>query len=455
MNPLKDEFLGHPKGLFILFTTEMWERFSYYGMRALMVLTLIAGTNAMNPGFGWSESEALILYGWYTGLVYFTPLFGGWLADHFIGQRRSVLIGGVIMALAQFTLAYSVPGKIHWFYVGLVLLVLGNGFFKPNISTMVGSLYPQGDQRRDGAFTIFYMGINLGAFLSPLVASTLGENPAYGWKYGYMTAGIGMTLSVIIQLLFSHRYLGHIGMEPSAKLALQKSGGKKEPLTALERDRIRVIFVLFIFVVLFWASFEQAGGLMNIYAAEKTDRMIASLHFEIPSGWFQSMNPFYIITLAPLFSILWMKLGARNPSAPIKMVFGLLFTALGFLFMIGAVFDQKANGLASMSWLAVSYLFQTMGELCISPVGLSMTTKLAPLRLASLMMGIWLLINFFANLLAGLIGSYAEDLGELAIFSGIVVANFVFALVLWGISGKLIDWMHGAEVVKTETAHLE
>lgn len=445
IHPPKGEFLGHPKGLFILFTTEMWERFSYYGMRALMVLTLIAGTNAVNPGFGWSESEALILYGWYTGLVYFTPLFGGWLADHFIGQRKSVLIGGVIMALAQFTLAYSVPGKIYWFYAGLVLLVLGNGFFKPNISTMVGSLYPEGDRRRDGAFTIFYMGINLGAFLSPLVASTLGENPAYGWRYGYIAAGIGMTFSVIIQLLLARRYLGNIGMEPSAKLALQSSGGKKEPLTSLERDRIKVIFVLFIFVVLFWASFEQAGGLMNIYAAEKTDRMVASLHFEIPSGWFQSMNPFYIVTLAPLFSILWMKLGDKNPLAPIKMVFGLLLTAVGFLFMIGAVLDQKTNGLASMGWLAGSYLFQTMGELCISPVGLSTTTKLAPLRLASLMMGIWLLINFFANLIAGLVGSYAEELGELAVFSGIVAANLVFALALWGISGKLIDWMHGAE----------
>lgn len=456
VNPPKGEFLGHPKGLFILFATEMWERFSYYGMRALMVLTLIAGTNAMNPGFGWSKSEALILYGWYTGLVYFTPLFGGWFADHVIGQRRSVLIGGVIMALAQFTLAYSVPGKIHWFYTGLVLLILGNGFFKPNISTMVGALYPQGDRRRDGGFTIFYMGINIGAFLSPLIASTLGENPAYGWKYGYMTAGIGMTLSVIIQFFFSHRYLGHIGMEPSAKLALQKFGGKKEPLTNMERDRIKVIFVLFIFVVLFWASFEQAGGLMNIYASEKTNRMIASLHFEIPSGWFQSMNPFYIITLAPLFSILWMKMGTRNPSAPIKMVFGLLFTAIGFLLMIGAVFDQKANGLASMGWLACSYLFQTMGELCISPVGLSMTTKLAPLRLASLMMGVWLLINFFANILAGLIGSYAEELGELDVFAGIVTANFVFALALWGISGKLIDWMHGAEIhVEKELGHLE
>lgn len=456
VNPPKGEFLNHPKGLYILFATEMWERFSYYGMRALMVLTLIAGTNAANPGFGWSESEALILYGWYTGLVYFTPLFGGWFADHIIGQRKSVVIGGVIMALAQFTLAYSVPGKIHWFYTGLALLILGNGFFKPNISTMVGSLYPQGDRRRDGAFTIFYMGINLGAFLSPLVASTLGENPGYGWKYGYIAAGIGMTLSVIIQLLFSHRYLGSIGMEPSAKLALQRSGGKKVPLTLMERDRIKVILVLFIFVVLFWASFEQAGGLMNIYAAEKTNRMIASLGFEVPSGWFQSMNPFYIITLAPLFSILWMKMGTRNPSAPIKMVLGLIFTAIGFLFMIGAVFDQKAHGLASMGWLAFSYLFQTMGELCISPVGLSMTTKLSPLRLASLMMGIWLLINFFANLLAGLIGSYAEELGELAIFTGIVLGNLLFALALWSISGKLIDWMHGAEIpVEKEIPHLE
>lgn len=454
--PPKGEFLGHPKGLFILFTTEMWERFSYYGMRALMVLTLISGTDALNPGFGWSESSALMLYGWYTGLVYFTPLFGGWFADNYFGQRKSIILGGIIMAIGQFLLAFSIPGNIQLFYVGLFCLVVGNGLFKPNISTMVGSLYPHGDRRRDAAFTIFYMGINLGAFMSPLIASTLGESPIYGWKYGYMVAGIGMSLSVIIQLLFANRYLGKVGEEPSAKLSLANAGGVKKPLTHEEKDRIKVMFVIFVFVVLFWASFEQAGGLMNIYASERTDRMLPSLGFEVPAGWFQSMNPFYVILLAPVFSLIWSNLGKRSPSTPTKMVFGLLLTAIAFLIMVGAVIDQKAHGLASMWWLAAAYLFQSMGELCISPVGLSMTTKLAPLRFASLMMGLWFLINFFANILAGFVGSYAEQFGEMTIFGGIVVANLIFALGLWALSGRLVDWMHGAETPTiTELAHVE
>ncbi len=445
ITPPKGEFLGHPKGLFLLFATEMWERFSYYGMRALMVLTLIAGTETLNPGFGWSESHALILYGWYTGLVYFTPIVGGWVADHHLGQRKSIILGGVLMAIGQFCLAFSVPGNIYLFFVGLALLIMGNGFFKPNISTIVGSLYPQGDKRRDGAFTIFYMGINIGVFLSPLIASTLGESPEWGWKYGYLVAGVGMVISVIIQLLLSDRYLGNVGVEPSSQLALQKSGGRKQPLTFEERDRIKVIFVLFVFVVLFWASFEQAGGLMNIYASEKTNRMVESLHFEIPAGWFQSINPLFIILLAPIFSVIWVNLGKYTPSTPMKMVWGLIFTAIGFVFMVGAVIDQKAHGLASMGWLVCAYLFQTMGELCISPVGLSMITKLAPLKLASVMMGIWFLINFVANILAGFVGSYAEEFGALTIFAGIAVANLIFALMLWPLSGRLVEWMHGAE----------
>ena len=435
---------GHPKALYLLFTTEMWERFSYYGMRALLVLAMVSATDAMNPGFGWSKSDALVLYGWYTGLVYMTPLIGGWLADNFIGQRKSIIIGGLTMAVAQFTLAYSIPNNLSLFYVGLFLLIIGNGFFKPNISTMVGDLYEQGDDRRDGAFTIFYMGINLGAFIAPFITNTLGEDPEWGWSYGFMFAGIGMLLSVLIQIFLAPKYLGEIGTQPSAKIALAKSGGVKKPLTPQEVDRLKVIFMLFIFVMLFWASFEQAGGLMNIYAAEKTDRMIGD--FQVPAGWFQSLNPLYIILLAPIFSIMWTRLGARNPSTPKKMVLGLFLTAFGFLFMIAAVFDQEANGLASMHWLALAYLFHTMGELCISPVGLSMVTKLSPLRLASLMMGVWFLVNFFANLLAGIIGSFADELGEMAIFSGIAITDVIFALLLWPMAGMLVRWMQSVSV---------
>src|SRR5262245_32330003 len=444
-----DTWLGHPKGLYLLFATEMWERFSYYGMRALLVLSLVAGVQAANPGFGWSQAEALKLYGLFTGFVYFTPLIGGWLADNYLGQRKSVIIGGLVMAAGQFTLASAIPGNLGLFYAGLILLIIGNGFFKPNISTMVGDLYAEGDARRDGAFTIFYMGINAGAFLAPLICSTLGENPELGWRYGYMSAGIGMILSVIIQLAFARRYLDQVGVVPAAHRALAKAGGKKEPLTKEETDRLRVIFMLFVFIVLFWAAFEQAGGLMNLYAAEKTNRLVGA--FEVPAGWFQSVNPFFIVVLAPLFSAMCGQLAAsgRNPPTPRKMVFGLILTGIGFLFMVGAVYDQAANGKASMWWLVLAYLFHTMGELCISPVGLSMVTKLAPLRLASLMMGVWFLINFVANWLAGYVGSFAESLGELTIFGGLAATLVGFALVLWIFSGTLIRWMHGAEEIRT------
>ena len=444
----RETWLGHPKGLYLLFATEMWERVSYYGMRALLVLSLVAGVETANPGFGWTQSEALKLYGLFTGFVYFTPLIGGWLADNYLGQRKSVIIGGLIMAMGQFTLASAIPGNLQLFYIGLVLLVIGNGFFKPNISTMVGDMYEEGDARRDGAFTIFYMGINAGAFLAPLVCSTLGEDPTWGWKAGYAAAGVGMILSVIIQLAFANRYLADIGKVPAAHRALAMSGGRKEPLTPDELDRLRVIFMLFVFVVLFWAAFEQAGGLMNLYASEKTDRMVGA--FEVPAGWFQSLNPLFIVTLAPIFSAVWSRLGAkgRNPATPRKMVLGLVLTGIGFLFMVFAALESEGGAKASMMWLVLAYLFHTMGELCISPVGLSMVTKLAPLRLASLMMGVWFMINFVANWLAGIIGSYAETLGELAIFGGLAITLFVFAVVLWAISGMLVRWMHGAEDVK-------
>jgi proton-dependent oligopeptide transporter, POT family len=446
--PSGAEFLGHPVGLFLLFGTEMWERFSYYGMRALLVLTLVAGTKAADPGFGWDNASALRLYGTYTALVYLTPIIGGWLADNYLGQRISVIIGGVIMAAGQFTLSAAVPGNLSLFYMGLGLLILGNGFFKANISTMVGELYREGDPRRDGGFTIFYMGINAGAFLAPLVCSTFGESANWGWGYGYFAAGCGMALSVVIQLLFARRFLGEVGVKPSAKRSLAASGGKHEPLTKIERDRLRVIFMLFVFVVLFWASFEQAGGLMNLYAEQKTNRFITATT-EIPAGYFQSVNSLFIIILAPMFAAVWSRLAAanRNPPTPIKMVFGLLLTGVGFMFMLGAVFDQQAHGKANMLWLIMAYMFHTMGELCISPVGLSVVTKLAPLRLASVMMGVWFLINFVANWIAGQVGALAESLGDLTIFGGITAVLIVFAVVLWGFSAKLVYWMHGAEKV--------
>lgn len=480
--------LGHPRGLFLLFATEMWERFSYYGMRALLVLYVVAATNAANPGLGWSEPQALKLYAWYTGLVYLTPLIGGWLADNYLGQRRAVILGGVLMALGQFSLAappallgsaapvelgalgIAFPETPLSFYLGLLLLIAGNGFFKPNISTMVGDLYEQGDARRDGAFTIFYMGINVGAFLAPLVCSTLGEDPAYGWRVGFFAAGIGMSLSVIIQLAFARRFLGEVGVEPAAQRALKLAGGERRPLTPDEVDRLKVIFVIFVFVVMFWAAFEQAGGLMNLFADQYTDRRLGS--FVVPTGWFQSLNPLFIVVLAPIFSLMWGALGqrGRNPSTPAKMYTGLLLTAIGFVFLVIAVFEMQrgADLKAGMSWLVLAYLFHTMGELCISPVGLSMVTKLAPLRLASLMMGVWFLISFCANTLAGYVGAFSarmggyawmqslaadagvrpEHAGLLGIFGGIALVLIVFSVLLWAISGRIVQWMHGAEDVR-------
>ena len=286
-----------------------------------------------------------------------------------------------------------------------------------------------------------WLGHPKGLFL--LFATEMWERFSY---YGMRAL---LVLSVIIQLLLARKYLGEVGVVPAARRAAALAGGEKKPLTPDEVDRLRVIFMLFVFIVLFWAAFEQAGGLMNLYAAEKTDRMIGT--FEVPAGWFQSLNPLFIVLLAPLFSVAWSKLGeiGRNPATPKKMTMGLVLTGVGFLAMVAAALEsQGGDAKASMWWLVIAYFFHTTGELCISPVGLSMVTKLAPLRLASLMMGVWFLINFVANWLAGIIGSYAESLGELSIFGGLAGTLFFFAIVLWTLSGTLVRWMHGAEDIR-------
>lgn len=445
---------GHPKGLFLLFSTELWERFSYYGMRALLVLYLTAQTTA--GGLGWTQADALKLYGIYTGLVYITPLIGGWLADTFLGQRRAIVIGAVMMALGQFTLALPhamFPGLVDQvFYIGLALLIAGNGMFKPNISTMVGDLYEQGDHRRDGAFTIFYMGINLGALLAGFVAGAAAAE--WGWQAGFVAAGIGMLVSLLIQALLSQRYLGDIGRVPAAqRAAAQRSAAQKAPLTKQEVDRIKVILVMGLFTIIFWAGFEQAGGLMNLYTQNYTDRMLGS--FEVPTAWFQSLNPFFIITLAPLVAAIWIKLGKREPSSPVKFAMGLLFLAVGFLFMIGAVLQQGGDETVktSMFWLVGAFLFHTLGELCLSPIGLSMVTKLAPLRLASLMMGAWFGFVALANYAAGMIGSYVGESGAMSIFGGIAITAVASAAILLVFANKLIYWMHGAEGHAEEPTH--
>ncbi len=456
MSTQHHQILGHPRGLFLLFGTELWERFSYYAMRAILVLYLTDTT--LNGGLGWSTKDALDLYGIYTGLVYITPLIGGWLADNYLGQRRSILIGGALMAIGQFTLAIPADmlglSVIHSFYLGLALLIAGNGLFKPNISTMVGDLYKEGDNRRDGAFTIFYMGINIGALLAGVVSGSVTNE--FGWKAGFVAAGIGMLMSLVMQMTLAQSWLGEIGKEPAAKRDLElKNSAKKEPLTKEEFDRIKVILVMSVFTIVFWAGFEQAGGLMNIYTQQYTDRMIGG--FEVPAAWFQSLNPFFIITLAPLLAVLWVKLGKREPNSPVKFALAMFFLALGFLCMVGAVMEQGGDTTVktSMLWLVGAFFFHTLGELCLSPIGLSLVTKLAPLRLASLMMGAWFGCNAIANYVAGYVGSHVGELGALSIFSGIAVTATISGVILLLFSNTLVRWMHGAESPITTEQQIE
>ncbi|GGB48370.1 peptide MFS transporter [Shewanella inventionis] len=464
MSEAKQEgtMFGHPKGLFLLFTTELWERFSYYAMRAILVLYLVDKVQSEGGhGLGWSQADAISLYGTFTGLVYLTPLLGGWLADTYLGQRKAIYIGGFLMAAGQFLLGTPhawVPGmEIEMFYLGLGTLILGNGLFKPNISTMVGDLYQEGDHRRDGAFTIFYMGINVGAFLSGIVVGSVVAAYDGNFQAGFICAGIGMIASLIIQFLFAQKLLGNIGTVPAAKLEQSKNEAKgetrKEPLTKIERDRIKVIMVMGLFTIIFWAGFEQAGGLMNLFTDDFTDRMIGS--WEVPTTWFQSLNAMFIVLFAPVIASIWVKLGKNEPNSPVKFALGLFFLAVGFLFMIGAVLEMggDASAKSSMWWLVGAYFFHTMGELCLSPIGLSMVTKLAPLRIASLMMGAWFLFIAAANKIGGLVGSLIghggaveEQLANaMAIFAGIAITAVISGIILYLMSDKLVDWMHGAE----------
>lgn len=429
---------GHPKGLYLLFTTEMWERMSYYGMRALLALYIADKVT----GLGADDKFALQIYGIYTGLVWFTPLAGGYLADRFLGQRRAVVIGGSLMMVGHFLMA------LPWlpaFVAALGCLILGVGMLKPNISTMVGKLYREGDPRRDGAFTIFYMGINIGALLGPVVSGILGEK--LGWHYGFAAAGVGMGLGLAGFVALQHRLLGSVGLAPSREASRAQV---RSPFTRPELDRIVVIFVLSFFSIFFWAAFEQAGGLMNLYTKAKVDRVVAG--WEIPASMLQAVQPLFLLLCAPLFSILWTFLGRRrkDPSAPVKMALGLLLISVGFLFMCGAARQSASMGRAALLWIIATYLFHSLGELCLSPVGLSMVTKVAPVRVASLMMGVFFLSNAAANYLAGFIGGLAGDVGELQLFGGIVVVTFAAGIALLGLARILHRMMHGAEDVKME-----
>ncbi len=434
------EFLGHPKGLFLLFSSELWERFSFYALRAILILYVTGLT--VNGGLGWDKADALRLYGLYTGLIYITPLIGGWLADNVCGQRKAIVYGAILMAAGQFVLSLPngflpVSANIG-LYTGLAFLICGNGLFKPNISTMVGDLYDPEDTRRDSAFTIFYMGINIGSFLAGITAGFVSTQ--YSFKAAFAVAGIGMLIALFLQLFLSKRYLGSLGELPNAKAAAGKQSAGQKP-AAEEINRLKVIFILGFFTVIFWAGFEQAGGLMNLYTAEYTDRTIGT--YTVPTAFFQSLNPLFIILLAPVFAWFWVKLGKKDPHFITKFVFALIFLGAGFLFMVGAVLQAESNSArqASMLWLIGTYLFHTIGELCLSPTGLSMVTRLAPARYLSLMMGVWFGFTALANFIAGLVGSFVEDFGALSIFSGISAAALISACILWVVSDRLVKWI--------------
>lgn len=433
------ELFGHPAGLFILFFTEMWERFSYYGMRAILVLYIVAKITADNPGLGWDNGDALALYGWYTMLVYMMSVPGGIIADRLIGQKKAVLYGGILLVAGHGILSIQ---HMWAFYTGLTLIILGVGMLKPNISTMVGGLYRPGDIRRDKGFTIFYIGINTGAFLSSLIVGYVGE--IYGWHYGFGLAAIGMALG-LLQYLLGQPYLKHVGNflgkseEPTDKELMNK------PLTKDEKDRVVVLLVSFLLVVIFWGAFEQAGGLMNIYALEKTNRML--LGWEIPASWFQSLNPFFIITTGTLVAGFWArrKLKGKLASSLFKMILGLIIMGSGFFFMTGATAQYDVAGHSAMYWLVLAYLFHTIGELCLSPVALSFITKLAPVKYASIMMGVYFAITGLGSKLAGILGESAESLGEYTVFTGIAVFCVLFGAIMLLFRKKLEVLTHGIE----------
>ncbi len=409
-------FFGHPRGLALLFFVEMWERFSYYGMKALLVLYLVDGRN-------WPVSRAATLYGNYTALAYIAPLLGGYLADSFIGARRSMVWGGVIIALGHFTLALE---RTTTFYLGLILVVIGTGLFKPNVSTMVGALYAPSDERRDAGFTIFFMGISVGAFLAPLACGYLGQR--IGWNYGFGAAGVGMLFGLVLYLWGRRRYLPGIGYPP--EMATVKEP-KPIPLSPDERRRTAALLSVIALTIPFWACYEQFGSSLSLFADRHIARTLG--HFEIPASWFQSVNPVVILLFAPVLAVLWDALRAkdREPSAPMKMALGYLLLAVGFTFATVAGYRSETVLLVSPAWFIATDLFRSWGELLLSPVGLSYVTKVAPPRYGSRLMAAWFLAEGLGNKLAGSIASYSDVIRAgrfYAVFVGIAIASTIALL---------------------------
>ena len=488
--------LGHPAGLFVLFFTEMWERFSYYGMRAILVIYIVAGTNHENgAGMSWTEDEALMLYGWYIMLVYVMSIPGGILADRLLGQKKAVMIGALILVAGHGVLAIEATWA---FFTGLGLIVLGVGFLKPNISTMVGGLYTKGDIRRDKGFSIFYIGINLGSLLATsLIGLVIAK---WGWHAGFGMAGIAMLLGLIVYV-WGQKYLTEVGNKPvkvknSGDASIGQLYGKllRSPmqlsivlillalsvcsgfiLTSVDKwgfvalfvfislmvglmmmvyqdleskvmkDRYIVLLLSFLIVIVFWGAFEQAGGLMTLYTDVKTDRVLFGM--TIHTTMFQGLNAGFILLLAVPIANYWAKrkLKTREASSLFKMATGTMIMGTGFVFMVFAAMESGDDGKSSMIWLVMAYLFHTVGELCSSPVSLSFITKLAPAKYASLMMGTYFAATGFGGKLAGVIGQYSKTLGEYTIFIGLTVFTVAFGLLVIALLKPLKRLTHGVE----------
>ena len=423
---------AQPRGLWLICVTEIFERFSYYAMRALLILYFVYALKI-------DRANASNLYGTFTSLVYLSGIIGGYVADRYIGQKQSVIWGAVMIIIGQFLLGYENIGVI---YTALGFLIMGNGFFKISITTLVGTLYEKQDPRRDGGFTIFYMAVNLGAFLAGIIGGGIGEK--YGWRYGFWLAGFAMIVGLVIFLWGKEKYFAGKGDKPT-KIKSETKEVKKVPLTSEEKKKVAVIFILAFFVIFFWTAFEQSGAALNLFAYEHTNRMINIFgwSWEVPATWFQSLNPVFVVLFAPLFSKLWIDLAKRTkePSSPAKFVIALWLLAIGYLILLIAAMQMGPGIKVSMFYLIFAYAAFTMGELCLSPVGLSLVTKLAPVQFVGILMAVWKTANAASNKLAGYYSSLFGQISNEAFFGGLIVAPLIASIVLLFLMKPLKRWM--------------
>ncbi len=413
------QWFGHPRGLSTLFFTEMWERFSYYGMRAFLILYMV-------HALGFDDARAGSVYGTYTGSVWFAAIFGGIIADRWLGHYRSVLVGGIIIALGHFTLALH---ALPFFYAGLSFIVIGTGLLKPNVSTLVGSLYEQGDERRDAGFSIFYMGINLGAFIGPIIAGYLAQR--VDWHLGFACAGVGMTLGLVQYVVGRQRLapgVARLAVGP-APVATAQRNVTSAGFTAVDWKRMAAVVVFFLFAALFWAGYEQAGSTLNLFADRYVDLNLFGLR--LYASWFVSIQALFVIMLAPIFAWLWVRLGSRQPSSPAKFALALLCMGLAFLLLMPAGSMAQGGVKVSPLWLVGAYFIEELGELSLSPVGLSVVTKLAPTRVVGVMMGVWFLSNALGNKLAGWAAGFISRMPLTSLFGATAAAMLVATVVMF------------------------